>query len=764
MNTGDGCKNNSAANAGALYLALVMTTLASQTGAIAADVGGPSEWERLDEIIVTAQKKEEDLQNVPVAVTALTSEALERLHVESFNDLDGLAPNLYVTTSVAGSDPLITLRGVLSTNPTNGTDAPVAMYIDGIYIARTTGSSFDIADIDRVEVLRGPQGTLYGRNSPGGAINFITSPPSGEFSGHQDVTAGNLGQVRTKSRLDLPEFDGVSLSFTYVHDQNDGWVRNTEAGTTWDFTAATGGLVSGMRVSPEYLGANNSDSGLFALRFRPADAPVTIDYRFDMSQKTSTNLPNQALVDTTGLATASSTAPLSAIPQGFTTPETLKAFGNSLVIAWKINDELQLKSLTGVRQDKDYYSTDVEGTGATVDVGAGVTLPFEALSIVAYEQEKTLSQEFQLNFDSKQISAVAGLYYFRETTFDLAPVYIFQALPSHALPSQSVFPANEYGDDIAYNKSYAGYGQGTVHVTDRLDFTAGARFTEDVRRTDEHGFIINFATGEKTDLDSYARNFDHLDWTSNLTYHLADNAIVYAKAGTGYLSGGVFHGTSFEPEKLLQYEIGEKIDLLGRRLRIDTALFHSDYSDLQVAENNSEGVYIVENAGKAKIDGMEAEITALPIDHLTLSASWGYTNFRFIEKPPGYNVERYVPRQTVRLGGEYKLPIAAPGITTQFNIDALWHSKTSLIDQFLSSPPFPVYAEGVITNNAYWDVRPRLTILDDRDDRFKPKISFWVKNLLDKRVVVNADDDALGIINGVFSEPRTYGVDMSVRF
>ena len=208
----------------------------------------------LDEIVVTAQRQSQNLQRVPVSVTALGGETIERLKIANITSLNTLVPNLNVSVQPAGSTvPTLTIRGVTGGQASPGADNGISLYVDGVYTGAGYGAISDLADIERIEVLRGPQGTLYGRNSTGGAINFITRGPSGQFGLRQEFSVGNRGRFRAKTRLDLPEWNGFSAVISYLHDEHRGWARNLGVGTRWDFTDITDGKIGRWRLCAGHL-------------------------------------------------------------------------------------------------------------------------------------------------------------------------------------------------------------------------------------------------------------------------------------------------------------------------------------------------------------------------------------------------------------------------------------------------------------------------------------------------------------------------------
>jgi iron complex outermembrane receptor protein len=195
--------------------------------------------EGVQEVIVTAQRREQGLQTVPGSVTALTGDALVGNRIQNVTDLNALAPNLQVE-NVSGSAnlPIVILRGSIAIGSLPGEDRPVATYLDGVYLGNNVGSVFDIAEIERIEVLKGPQGTLFGRNSTGGAISIVTPDPKGQFALRQDLTFGNYDQFRAKTHIESPTFGPFSASLSYLHSERNGDMKNLGAGTVWDLPPA----------------------------------------------------------------------------------------------------------------------------------------------------------------------------------------------------------------------------------------------------------------------------------------------------------------------------------------------------------------------------------------------------------------------------------------------------------------------------------------------------------------------------------------------
>lgn len=758
---------------GSSSLSLAAALLGTQA-AFAQTQGG------IADIVVTAQKREESLQDVPVAVTALSTEAIENAQVRSFTDLDGLSPNLSVAQGTSTSTPILMMRGIIGYNLANGVDSPIATYLNGVYLPRLAGAAFDAADLERVEVLRGPQGTLYGKNSTGGAISFITAAPKGEFYARQELTFGNDGRFRTKTRVDLPKVGAFSISGTLVHDEIDGYVRNSQPGISRDYSVATRGY-QGVQTSPKSLGSNNSESGIIAVRYAPDSLPIVADYTFLQSDLTASPRPSQTLEFNPAVAqligaqpfvggtATSSTTRLDEIAGGFYGHERLKTWAHMLTFTLDLPGDVQLKSITGYHGFSVNTVTDFTGNGLLVwpdPTSPSFGQPTALLLSTIAERSKNFSQEFQLTYDTDLLSLIGGVYYSRERTVSVTPTWIAQPVPVGVVPNDAV----TYNDSTARNSSRAVFAQGTFHISDQLDFTGGLRYTNDKRASDSRSVLFG------RPIDDFAETFNNVSWMANLTYRPSNDVMVYAKASTGYLSGGVFNGFAFDPEKVTQYEIGAKLDLLDRRLRVNAAAFYSDYKNKQVGQNNEQSIYVFQNAGQAKIKGFEVEVTAAPVDGVILTANYGYTDFKYDEyiiptdvdndltTPPvpvdyaGTIRATRVPKHTIALGAEYKAPTIGE-MQPSFNLNARWRSRIDLL-------PFPTYsaaADAAMRDNSFWDIDARASLAAIPLGRVEGKVSLWTQNLLNKKKIVDGNDLGLAAV-ATFGRGRTYGVDFAVEF
>lgn len=759
-------------------------TLMSSGAAFAQDAAASGETGGLREIVVTAQRKSENLQDVPVAVTAFDSEAIATNRIQNVSDLGALAPNAVVFRQPGGGNiPQLSIRGVNAGNSASETDNPITMYIDGVYMGRTVGAIFDLADIERIEVLKGPQGTLFGRNSTGGAVSITTSDPSGVLGAKIDGTVGNFSQRRVRATLDLPEWNGLSLRLSYLHGERDGDIRNLGAGTKWDFTERSGG-VWGVRTSPETLGAENVDAFRAALKYEAGDFSAT--YKFDLSDSNST-APGTGLLtlDATGIiesqGTASELAALGlvtsqtrpdAVNNAFDTATEQRTMGHVLTMNVKATDNLTFKNILSYRTNKIKYSNQIDAAGgllqnATTDYLANLLGglgfggmdtdpnstanqgdPLVLLGIVVGTNNQQFTEEAQLNYESDKFSSIVGAFYFDENV-DLnklgTPLALFAQGLSTDADGVITVPGAPDNSSVVKNKSYAVYGQGTYHVTDQLDLTVGGRQTWDDR------FSYNLSPVP------YRVKQDKFTYLFGANYKPSEDVLTYIKYSTGYVSGGVLGGVPYEPELARSLEGGVKADLLGNTLRVNAAVFHTKFSGVQFI-TFANGIQIQKNAGKAKSTGAEIEITAAPVRGLTINAAMGYSDFKYTELDPAIGtLDTFMPsyRSKVTANGsiDYDVVELANGAVVTAHADVQYRSKFDVAPLRTALSVAPQRAL----------VGARLSLRDFDLGFTKASVALWGKNLTNSKALSYGTD--LGVlVSGLWEQARTYGMDLSIKF
>ncbi|WP_206613515.1 TonB-dependent receptor [Parahaliea mediterranea] len=760
----------------------------------------------LEEIVVTAQRREENLQSVPIAVTALGAEDIQQMRITNIEDLSALAPNLNITNQGQQSTPAMAIRGVTSGTSDNAVDPKVGVYVDGIYVGRSVGAIFDLADIERVEVLRGPQGTLFGRNATAGALSIVTAAPTGEFGISANASVGNDDARRGKITLNLPEWHGLRTKLSYLYDEIGGYADNLIGGQRIDVSARAPGF-GRLRYADE-LGGKEVNAFHFAAQYDVTDR-LTVDYRFDYTdaetvgnpQQVVAPLPDQtgqlwgavlAFQPLTGGITNIATDQLGAVAAA-SSLERVETLGHNLTLTWDINDSTTLKSITGWReleQDPNIYDLGATGgvrfteaqflalLGGNVPgildpaVQPGPNDSFFSLLTARSTSQEQFTQELQLQISSDQFDLVTGLFYFEEESPARSVLGIFQPVAGGVVTANPVLdPLFGSGTTVttANNDSAAAYAQLTWHLSDSVDLTGGLRYTSDRREIDIDS--LAGATGAVLGLGNYKVDYEELTYTGIATWRPTADITTYAKVSTGYVSGGLLSGIPFEPETLISYEIGVKSQLLDNRLRLNLAAFYSDYEDLQL-QAFLNGRQFFDNAGEATIQGAEAEVEWLPLEGLVLSASLGYIDHEYEEylqrtADGGFvditdDVDQtFVPKTTGRLSAQYYAPAFSNGLQVYGRVDGAYQGDTTLTANTLRDAEgnaVPLNKERYL--DGYWRVGARLGLAGIRLGDSNISASLFAENLLDEEYYPN--ETTVFSLTRMYARGRTYGLEFSI--
>lgn len=739
----------------------------------------------LEDIMVTAQKRSENLQETPLAVSALTAETIERRGITDVSSLTATAPNLTVTTTGASTSNIaLFIRGIGESETILTVDSPVGLYVDGIVLGRSSGAVFDLVDLERVEVLRGPQGTLYGRNTTGGAVNLISKRPSDDFRADFFASYGNLDAIQLKGGIDTGEWgdSGISARLTYLHKQRSGYVDNV--------------LARDARDPGDY----NVDAFRVALRYDKGGA-VRLNYAYDFNDRRSVANPTQLAVARPDiLAYASASAALGGAPLQLSR-DRLKSLrldadgsikdrvtGHGLTAEIDLGENLMLRSLTGHRRWSNSVVNDQDGNGGLVGYVVDPALlaggPFTPLGIqpislfnLTFERgQRQWTQE--LNLIGKigdAVDFVLGGFYFREVAHESNPTFLTYILPSptpiEAAPGVFV---DSYGVNLAStfdyrfkSRSKALFGQVTAQLGDRMSATGGLRYTRDDRHLRQKQPYVR-------DLD---RDFEKLNWAATLDYRWNDDLMTYARIATGYKAGG-FNARSqndgFQPENLTSYEVGLKSEWFDRHLRFNLTLFHADHRDVQVGQflaGSGGSVGITVNAGKAEYNGIEAEWTALLGDRLTINGNFGYVDRKyksFIIRNPANDqlidiakTARFIysAGTTANVGAEYRFGDMGIG-TLSARLDYSYRSRTYFHSTTILNPFNNTLSDGKVGL-----LDGRVTLADMRLADGKAQLSGWVRNITNKDYLLGAVDfGSLGLGTVGYAPPRTYGIDLRMEF
>ena len=580
----------------------------------------------LEEVVVTAQKRSASVQDVPIAISALGERQLEDSGFDGISDLTLRSPSMQVGNF--GPIAFVSMRGIGSENTTAGGDPGVAMHLDGIYMGRPVATMFTAFDTERVEILRGPQGTLYGRNATGGSINLITKKPGDELGGDIDVTVGDYNWVRTRAAINLPINDRVKARLVGFSEDRDGYTENTVAGGTEANDADSYGFRSHLSFE-----IGDSASLLLSAAYVKTDGVGTkSELREDFPGSTT----GQHLGGPPGFLGAAG-GPASGIPAGWdflvngvpavndlehfneakNTPESSDNEFKLLSATFEMDfDSVTFKSITGFNetsfasvQDGDQSPVDVAGTRFTEDA-------------------EQFSQEFQLlsNGDGP-LQWIAGLYYFDQEATRRS--VFFRGRFDSIANTFGVPYGFEAGGDVD-SESIAGFGQITYALSDTLNLTAGIRYTEDEKSGVNRGWIFDHGyTGP------LGATWDETTYSFKLDRQVGEDTLLYASYATGYKSGGVnqvadpnIDNPIYAPEFVDAIELGMKSTLLDGSMQLNASVYRNEYEDLQFQVFGAVGPQ-ASNAEGATVQGLEIEIRAAVNETLSIDASLGVTDSEF---------------------------------------------------------------------------------------------------------------------------------------
>ena len=806
---------------GALLVTLAPSTAQAAPAEAATDAPDAGDSSGLGEIVVTATKRETNLQKTPIAINVLNATAMTDRHVQSLHDLaDGAIPSLRVATFEARQTALtIGIRGIVPLDANQpAREQGVGVYVDGVYLGRQHGLNAALFDVERIEVLKGPQGTLFGRNTEGGALSIVTKAPSGEFAFRGTAGIANYGGYNGDVHVDLPSWHGISVKADGVVQYQGATTKNPLAGQTgWNYFDRRG-----VRVAARYTGIDrltvdlSYDNGYDAnspfysqlLNYNPRGCTGTNATPTLASAQPQCILPGTApttfnggpvkplspLVQVNG-KTRMSVADIG-VPQQ---PSIDKTHGYTAKLAYKLAPEIELRSITAWRGVSSRQWDNSGGAHRPPLVAAGCTgnaCNFSRYSLADLFQTQ-FSQEFQAVGSVGRIDYAAGLYYFNEHVSDDAATPNSVAFNSTLTAVSVLDPCTgSAGFGSAYGcrsidrasranaKSYAAFGQATYNL-DALHVTVGGRNTWD--RRNGALFIVNNIARPYT----YEQKTSHFDPLAILAWDAAQGVNLYAKFSTGYRSGGASSRSvtyrSFGPEKVKAYEIGAKTEFLDHHVRLNLAGYimdrtgsQIDFSTVQfdqITGSNRNTIETVNAPGTTRIRGLEADLTVNPLEGLNLTASYAYT---YTKIPPVVNPATgvlqnvyivFTPRNAASGAIDYSVPVGGAGTKIRLHLDGNYAQATQTFDQYATK------------NDSSFIVNARLSLADINllKGGSKLTLSVWTRNLFDEAHVYRRDpSNSLGALPsagstassianvlgdyGNFNAPRTFGAEATIRF
>jgi iron complex outermembrane receptor protein len=729
---------------------------------------------QLQEILVTARKVQEQLQQVPISITALSAEAIKQHDIVTLDQIRDLVPNLDVGVTAGSTTAAnIYIRGVGTYDYQIYTDAPVTTYIDGVLNARPDATLFEVADLERVEVLRGPQGTLFGRNTTGGAISLITKGPSDQAAVEQRLDYGTYNDLDSRTIINTGELgdSGFKAKLMFTHHQRDGYVSNLDAG-----------------AEDGDPGSLNSNSLWFSLH-GDLSSNLHLDYRADYTDHDAQEPFSQVIAAAPDVLTYFSKSPsyggdpfnynpyvrLSSAYAGDQPADHSLFGGHALTAQYDVNPALSFKDILGYRSTSVDEYINISGQGnlrglvlnpVTDTTSVEPVTPFNLPENTSRDHQ--ISNELQALGTAGEFKYVGGLYFFYEKGNLWNPDLFTFVLPGGDLGINEETIRNV---PALTTHSYAAYAQTSYRpaaLGDKLELTVGGRLTHDEKEINEDSSF----NGVPTDVRNQSHSWHNASGLFSASYQWTPDVMGYARVSNAYRAGGFVPNTYgfYDPEKDVSYEAGLKSDWLDKRLRVNASVFKTNYTDLQV-QNTINGLPVITNAGHATYAGGELEITAVPTENLQLLANIGYVDPKYqtyiLVSPSGVaeNVANQaqfagVSKINANVGAQYAIARMSAG-NLSGRLDCSYRSRKVWFPLDSQNP----YNE-VIAARQHENLKARLT-LDDipTGSRFKLRAEVYGANLLNEKVVAAGNDfGSLGFGTVVYEEMLTVGISLTADF
>lgn len=695
---------------GLACLTFVAGCLAPGGQALAQSVEDPD-----DDIVVTATRYETRLQDTPLAISAYTASQIERSGTRDLRDIVTFTPGLTIGTNEGQGAIPISIRGVGQNDLGIGADGPVAVYLDGVYLARSYMNLFDLVDVERIEVLRGPQGTLYGRNATGGAINVITRAPGDTLHYEGVARYGNYDAWGVQTLVTGPLAPTLSGKIAIGASRRDGYTKLAQNGDDLDPEKSL--VIRG------------------ALRWQPT---TDLDVRLDVDggfHDMAAVVHNSSASDFDPRRIA-----LDAQPR-----EDRDFWGLALTAVYRM-PEIELTSITGYRESKLFNVIDTDASAA---------------NLIRYEQHDNtsqFSQELRVNaVGTHRLQWLGGLYFFREQASTFNPIYLdFTQIAGVASPT------TQYITGSNRTEAFAAFGQATFHITDTLDVNGGLRWSTETKR---FTFLQEFSVDLPPLFNSYPRSRQKTTWSNvsprvGIDFRPNRALLLYASYSEGFKSGG---STSvslitqpmpnvFEPETLKAFEGGIKSEWLTGRLRVNATAFHYDYRNLQVRTGDAFGFLVVRNAATATVDGAELEVSARPTALMELTAVAALLDARYDRFVDPVSLVDYAgdrlnraPDVKLGLGAQNRFPLPGIGellVRGEYEYTSRIYHQPGELRAFSRDPANLFNARLALTGaDGHWSV------------------ALFGKNLTNERYIGHAFV-VLGTPRATITPPRTVGIEI----
>ena len=745
---------------------------------------------QLEEIVVTAERRAQSIQDVPLSVAALAGSDIEVGKISGLNDIAFRTPGLTYNQFSIG-EPRIYIRGIGNSSDSAGSDPAVGVFLDEVYIGRTGGVGFDLFDLERVEILRGPQGTLYGKNTNGGAINIVTSRPSQEPEVRLRVSAGSDELRHFQALATGGLTDRIAGKLVYSFRDRDGYGRNVISPDQ----ISTGGNFSNSPIIGGSIGAGNAGEKMDDARAVSARGQLLIDINDDVNlllsadyARDETNGPCRHIQNTD--AAIAGLEPFWRIPMTeryladdrncasqFDTSQ--KRVVEGLMARFEVDlDWSTLTSITAWRSSEYNWVDDLTGiplNNLTAPSPPGVPLPpgfFTAPGNVvngAEEDASQFSQEFRLAGETDRFNWLAGAFFMEEDVERAEEFYTQYSTPLQGLGLAAVGDVLFTQDNTT--TSYALYGQVDWNFTEQLTLTYGVRWAEDEKEITQNAIDLlgTAPSGVPLILPSFPAPVSAEDSWSEITHKLSlawrpsDDLMFYATYAEGFKSGAFqsqtnlpgVAGQAVDPEIVENIEVGMKSSWWDRRLQFNLSWYDMSYDDLQVFELNSRFLLVLLNA-QAESRGVEASIDVVPFENFTLSASynWSEATFKEFINANGLDLSGrdlpFAPDGALTTTANYRVNLGG-GAALDFGLSYSWK------DEYYTGPQNrPVERQGSVE---LIDASVSWTSADG-----SLSVDVWGKNLNDELQVTNRIVDPTGVTSEYYMPPRTAGVTLTKSF
>jgi len=716
----------------------------------------------LEEIIVTARKRAQSIQDVSMSITAFSGEQIEAFVIRNAEDISWYTPGLYATGATGNSNPLYTIRGIGLNDTFSNNNPTVGVYFNEIIQPLTPMMGFQLFDIDRIEVLKGPQGTLYGRNTTGGAVNVFSRRPGEQLNGYVRADYGEFDRFDIEGAVGGPVSDTVGLRLAGLSiQQGEGWLKNAFNGQEvgeLDQTALRGTL--------EWTPNDDFDLLLVGNYSRDRSDSMLREHIGFLDGPFSSNLCQAAIEGRRDESSCVSFLGYSDQTEDRYTIENsslygqdidAKSYGFSLAMNWHIGD-MTLTSITGYSDFDRVQTEDADGS------------PIIMLDVRGTDEIESLSQELRLaSTTAGGLEWMVGAFF----TDDQLDFNFLQAV------DEQIFASRVVQDFTQKTNAWAIFGHAVFPISERFRLIGGLRYTDeekdfryDAADLDPFGTSLFAAIGLEP-VSGYTDSISNDDWTGEIgvEYDLSDEALLYANASKGFKSGGYKGAIAFsleelepfDPETLYAYEIGVKSTLADGKIRLNAAGYFYDWEDFQAFITEVRGgvnVIVLDNAGDAKVKGFEVDFIWRPFDGLNLSAgaNWMDTEITKFNTVPGTddatgNKLANSPDFMLNAMASYEFPIGQSGWQAFVATDVLFRDEVF----------YSLNNRGQNSQDGFWLWNGRIGVVSP-DEHWV--LSVWGKNLTDEFYVTQSYDNTGGIFpsQNFIGLPRTYAVSVRYNF